>query len=105
MLESHCDRSKCKISGCKLYKDNKDWADSILSICPIGKEKHTVVAFFNMKGNVIRIRVEAGCFDGTLAEFAETVIAQYGDNRAEYDAAIRLINAKSRTIQEAEGGK
>ena len=68
-----------------------------ISIGPIGKRNRIIHAFRFRCDGVIRVR--AGCFHGTLDEFASAVIRKYGDDRAEYDAAIKLINAKLGSIE------
>ena len=73
-------------------------AKGIISIGPVGRQNRIIYAVRHPGA----VYVKAGCFWGTLEEFACAVIAKYGERRDEYDAAIRLIRAKFKT---PEGGK
>ena len=84
------DLSQANLYGADLYRADLSYAKGIFSIGPIGKHNRIIYAF---QYNDV-IYVQAGCFNGTLEEFANAVIDEYGDDRAEYDVAIRLINVK-----------
>ena len=82
--------SNANLESAKLYAATLYGAKGIISIGPIGNEDRIIYAYrYNNE-----VYVMAGCFNGTLEEFANVVIDKYGDNRAEYNAAITLIQAK-----------
>jgi len=60
-----------------------------MAIGPIGSRCSTFYSYVTDKG----IRLQAGCFFGTVAEFREKLILTHGDNDhgAEYEAALALI--------------
>jgi hypothetical protein len=53
------------------------------------------------------IKVQTGCFDGTLEEFEAAVSRDHGDNKhgREYRAAVLLIRAHAEIWGEKEPGK
>ena len=64
----------------------------ILQIGPLGSRNGYMMALITSAG----VRVECGCFCGTVAEFKAAVEKNHADNprhRDEYLAAIRMINA------------
>ena len=63
----------------------------ILQIGPLGSRNDYLIAFLTKQG----IRIRAGCFTGTLAEFSEVVKGHHGDNEhgREYVAAIAMIES------------
>ena len=85
------DLSYANLYGVDLYGAGLYESDGIISIGPIGKHRRTIYAYRHIDDMVY---VTTNWFDGTLDEFANVVIDKYGDNRAEYDAAVKLINAK-----------
>ena len=61
----------------------------VLQLGPLGSRSDYLLAFLTEQG----IRIRAGCFSGTLAEFAEAVEREHGDSEhgREYAAAIAMI--------------
>ena len=63
----------------------------IMQIGPIGSRADVLIAFVTTRG----VRVQAGCFFGTLTEFADAVESTHGDSihGRDYQAAIAMIEA------------
>ena len=85
------DLERADLRGAWLRGAMLEGAKGIVSIGPVGRTGRIIYAVRH--GGAVY--VNAGCFWGTLDEFACAVIARYGESRDEYDAAIRLIQAKS----------
>ena len=86
-----------KLTGAKRYMDG-DTAITlrgprpILQLGPLGSRDGYMMALITSAG----VRVECGCFCGTVAEFKAKVEKSHADNprhRDEYLAVIRMINA------------
>ena len=91
------DLTGADLTGAKRYIDG-DTAITlhgprpILQIGPLGSRNGYMMALITSAG----VRVECGCFCGTVAEFKAAVEKNHADNprhRDEYLAAIRMINA------------
>lgn len=78
--------SSAKVDGFNLVGNRP-----CLQIGPIGSREDSLLAFITEAG----IRINAGCFRGTLAEFVDAVNETHGNSRHanEYAAAIQMIEA------------
>jgi hypothetical protein len=74
------------LAGAKLIGERP-----IFQLGPIGSESRYFVAYITDKG----LRLKAGCFFGTLAEFEAKLSETHGDNvhAKEYRAALAMIGA------------
>ena len=87
---SGADLSGADLSGAKLQDESKCVGDRpIIQIGPLGSRSDYLVGFVTDKG----IRIKAGCFFGTLADFQARIKTTHGTNAhaREYRAAITLI--------------
>ena len=77
-----------KVDGFLLVGDRP-----VLQIGPLGSRSDYLLAFLTEEG----VRIRAGCFTGTLAEFSEAVQEEHKDgiHGREYAAAIQMIEARA----------
>ena len=82
-------KARANLAGANLAGANLIGERPIFQIGPIGSRCAYVVAHLTDQG----IRLRAGCFFGTLAEFEEKLEAKHSDNvhAREYRAALQLI--------------
>ena len=87
---SDANLSDANLSGTRLIGQRP-----ILQIGPIGSRSDFLLAFITDQG----LRLQAGCFFGTRAEFEARLNAEHGDNEhaREYRAALVLIDAHAAT--------
>lgn len=93
--------SGANLSWANLSRSNLDNGEKItgserpiLQIGPIGSRSAYLVGYATDKGLMVR----AGCFFGTISEFAKNVKATHGDNEygREYAAAIRMMKSHAK---------
>ena len=88
---SGADLSGADLSGAKL-KDDLEIDDAprpILYFGPLGSDAREMIAFSTNKG----IRIQTGCFFGTVDEFKAALSKKHADNEhgQEYAAALAMI--------------
>ena len=99
-VSSGADLSRASLYGADLSRASLYGAKvtHILKIGPIGSRQAYLVVYFTDQG----VKIQAGCFFGTLEEFVAKVTATHGDNEhgKHYRAAIALIEAMTEAAME-----